>query len=152
MIVVRPARLTDAPAMSAVLIASITDLCVADHRGDAHVLAAWLANKTPASVAEWFGNREVTLIVAEQSREIAGVGGYSRQREILLNYVSPAYRFAGVSAALLEAMELRLGPGEARLQATETARRFYERRGWDSTGKSRELRGADGYPMKKTLH
>ena len=151
MILVRNARLDDAPAMSAVLIASITQLCVADHRSDPAVLAAWLANKTPESVAKWFDNPESTLVVAEHDREIAAVGGFNRAREITLNYVSPSHRFMGVSSALLEALELGLGAGEARLSSTETARRFYEHRGWKAAGDTATHRGVSGHPMRKMI-
>ena len=130
MILVRKARLADVPAMSAVLIASITELCTSDHRNDPKVLAGWLANKTPEGVAKWFDSKDNTLVVAEHDREIAAVGGYNTAREITLNYVAPNHRFAGVSTALLDAMELSLGAGDATLNSTETAQKFYTRRGW----------------------
>jgi hypothetical protein len=149
-IVVRNARISDAPAMSAVLIASITELCVADHRDDPATLASWLANKTPEGVAKWFGNADTTLVVAEHKGEIAAVGGFNAARQITLNYVSPSHRFVGVSSALLEAMELGLGPGEATLNSTETARKFYKRRGWEE-GPVYTGRFIDGYPMRKML-
>jgi N-acetylglutamate synthase-like GNAT family acetyltransferase len=129
-ILVRNARLADAPAMSAVLVSSITELCGADHHNDPQALANWLANKTPESVASWFGNAANTFVVAEHKGEIAAVGAFNVSREITLNYVAPAHRYAGVSTALLEAMELGLGTGEATLNSTETARQFYRSRGW----------------------
>jgi GNAT superfamily N-acetyltransferase len=150
-ILVRNARLADAPAMSAVLIASITELCVADHHNDPKVLAGWLANKTPEAVAKWFDNKDSTLVVAEHDREIAAVGGFNAAREITLNYVSPRHRFAGVSTALLEAMELGLGAGEARLDATETARRFYKSRGWKVAGEPKQDGGISCHAMRKIL-
>ena len=63
--------------MSAVLIASITELCVADHRDDPDILARWLANKTPEGVGEWFGNPANTLLVAEHDGEIAAAGAFN---------------------------------------------------------------------------
>jgi hypothetical protein len=90
-------------------------------------------------------------VVAEHNREIAAVGAFNASREILLNYVSPHHRFAGVSTALLEAMELGLVPGEATLNSTETARKFYKSRGWKLVGDAAKHRGRDGYPMRKVL-
>lgn len=151
MILVRNARLADVPAMSAVLIASITELCIADHRNDPKVLANWLANKTPEGVARWFNNPDATIVVAERHGEIAAVGGFNASREITLNYVAPAHRFVGVSTALLEGMELGLGAGEAKLSSTETARRFYKSRGWAETGADETFAGASAFPMHKML-
>jgi hypothetical protein len=150
-IVVRNARLAEAPAISAVLIASITELCTADHHNDPEALAGWLANKTPEGVAKWFGNPENTIVVAEHDREIAAVGAFNRSREIILNYVSPGHRFAGVSTSLLEAMELGLGPGDARLNSTVTAHRFYKHRGWKAADDPTRHGGIICYPMRKLL-
>jgi GNAT superfamily N-acetyltransferase len=151
-IVVRRARLDDAPAMSAVLIASITELCEADHRNDPQLLAGWRENKSPERVAQWFESPASTLLVAERNGEIAAVGGYfASGRVVSLNYVAPAHRFAGVSTALLAAIEAGLGSGEASLESTQTARRFYECRGWHVVGDLAKHRGIDGYPMRKLL-
>jgi GNAT superfamily N-acetyltransferase len=150
-ILVRNARLADAPAMSAVLISSITELCVADHHNDPAVLASWLANKSPEGVAKWFETPGTTLVVAEHKGEIAAVGAFNAAREITLNYVSPNHRFAGVSTALLEALELGLGPGEARLDATETARRFYRSRGWKAAGDPARHGGISCQSMRKLI-
>ena len=137
--------------MSAVLIASITELCAADHRGDPVALASWLANKSPAGVLEWFGNPANTLLVAERDGEVAAVGGYNAERMIILNYVSPRHRFAGVSRTMLAALEGALGPGEARLDSTLTARPFYLAAGWEEAGPPRPYRFVAGYPMRKLL-
>ena len=151
MIAIRPATPDDAPAMSAVLIDSITQLCVADHRNNPEALSSWLANKTPDGVALWFASPTSTLLVAERRGEIAAVGSYSSERKILLNYVSPRHRFAGVSKALLAAMEDSLGPGEARLDSSATARRFYLDAGWEENGPPEPYRFIPGYPMRKVL-
>lgn len=151
MIIVRPATLDDVPAMSAVLIASITELCVADHKNNPEALASWLTNKTPEGVAKWFASPTSTLLVAERDGEIAAVGSYSDERKILLNYVSPRHRFAGVSKTMLGAMEERLGPGEARLDSSATARRFYLDAGWTENGPPEPYQFVPGYPMRKVL-
>jgi GNAT superfamily N-acetyltransferase len=150
-ITIRPASLDDVPAMSAVLIASITELCVADHKNNPAALASWLANKTPEAVARWLDYPQSHLLVAERDGEIAAVGSYSDDRKILLNYVSPSHRFAGVSKALLAAMEKRLGPGEARLDSSATARQFYRDAGWAENGPPEPYQFVPGYPMRKVL-
>ena len=140
MITVRQAVPADAEAMSKVLIASITELCVADHQGNPDRLASWLANKTPEGVAAWFANPENTILVAERNGEIAACGAFNRSREINLNYVSPKHRFAGLSRALLAAMEAALGPGEVTLTSTRTAL-VLPRCRVDRGGRARDLCG-----------
>ena len=151
MIAIRPAVLEDADAMSAVLIASITELCAADHRNDPEAVASWLSNKSPDRIAEWFANPASTLLVAERNGEIAAVGAFNADRMIILNYVAPQHRFAGVSKALLVAMEKALGPGEATLDSTLTARPFYLAAGWHEAGPPKPYRRVDGYPMRKLI-
>jgi hypothetical protein len=150
-IAVRSATRADAPAMSAVLIASITALCVADHGNRPEALSRWLANKSPESVLGWFDNSDNRLFVAERHGAVAAVGGINTSREIILNYVSPEHRFAGVSSALLSAMEQALGSGEATLDSTATAHRFYLSRGWIDTGAVERYAGMVAWPMRKVL-
>ncbi len=151
MIHIRRAAPADASVMSSVLIDSITELCAADHKDDPAAIASWLSNKSPDRIAEWFENPANTLLVAQCDREVAAVGGFNASRMIILNYVSPNHRFAGVSKALLAAMEEALGPGEATLDSTLTARPFYLAAGWLEVGPPKAYRMVDGYPMRKML-
>lgn len=137
--------------MSAVLIASITELCVADHQNRPEALANWLANKSPDGVRQWFGNPANTMLVAERQGEIAACGAFNSKRWIILNYVSPRHRFAGVSRALLADMERRLGPGEAQLESTATARQFYLDAGWQQAGPAQPHGLIPAYAMRKAL-
>ncbi len=154
MILVRPAVPEDAAAMSAVLTASIRELCAADHCNDPGILAGWLRNKTPGMVLQMFGNPNAQLFVAEQDGQIAAVGCLNGIDEIGLNYVDPAHRFAGVSKALLAALEDRMreaGTTRARLTSTGTAHRFYLDSGWHDAGPCEADRGMLCYPMEKPL-
>lgn len=56
---IRRATPEDAEAACQVLRRSITELCIADHQGDAQSLAAWLANKTPENVRRWTANQHL---------------------------------------------------------------------------------------------
>ena len=147
MIIVRAATRADATDISELLIASITMLCGADHHDDPAALAAWLANKTPAGVRKWLASPDMKLFVAERDSDIAAVGAISTSREIGLNYVLPAHRFACVSKVLLKTMEVELGPGDATLTSTATAHRFYRRMGW------RDVLGVEGHaPSQLRMH
>jgi GNAT superfamily N-acetyltransferase len=150
---VRAATPDDADAMSAVLIASITELCVADHGGRPEALSRWLANKTPADVRAMLGDPARQTFVAERAGAVAAVGAIDRDdRVVSLNYVSPRHRFKGVSSALLAALETSLGPGEASLDSTATALQFYRDRGWVDSGAPQDWAGVmRAYPMRKML-
>lgn len=155
MITVRPARMADAEAMSRVLIASITELCTADHGNDAAIIAAWTRNKTADSVGRMIANPEGTMLVAERGGKIAAVGCILAPDEIGLNYVAPAHRLQGVSRALLGAMEALLqqrGVTLARLTSTATAHQFYLGAAWEDAGPEDRTRpGMVAYPMHKRL-
>jgi GNAT superfamily N-acetyltransferase len=108
----RPPEAADSGPISALLIASIRTLCVADHGNDPARLAPWLANKTPEHVAGWIASGETRMSLAERAGSVAGVGGWTvaapgRGRIVLL-YVAPDHAGAGVGAALLARMEAEM--------------------------------------------
>jgi GNAT superfamily N-acetyltransferase len=151
-ITVRPATDADIAAMSEIMTASIRDLCAADHKDDPAAIARWTANKTPAGVAEMLANHDALFFLAERDGAPAAVGSiHLAVREIGLNYVHPAHRFAGVSKALLAALEDALGPGDARLDSTATAHGFYLSCGWADAGPVGGRFGLTDYPMTKRL-
>ncbi len=86
---------------------------------------------------------------------ILAVGSVRDSGEITMNYVAPVARFRGVSAALLAALEVRAADrGNARctLHSTETAHRFYLRRGYRDDGPPVGKFGSrGGYPMSKPI-
>lgn len=134
---------------------SIIELCRADHQDDPTLLAAWLSNKTPETVAAWMRRRDASYLIVVEGAALAAVGAVTDAGEILLNYVSPDARFRGASRALLAALEARAGErGATRctLISTETARRFYRARGYAETGAPVRKYGMEsGYPMAKDL-
>jgi GNAT superfamily N-acetyltransferase len=153
-ILVRRAIPADVPAMSRVLIASITALCAADHKNAPVAIAAWTANKSEAGVGEMLANPDLVMFVAEWRGAVAAVGAVTRSGDVALNYVAPEVRFKGVSKALLARLEeelATLGFDQARLESTETARRFYENCGWLADGPQATGRHVNGFPMKKPL-
>ena len=155
MILVRPATEADLPEMSRVLIASITELCIADHRGAPERLAGWTANKTPEGVARMLANPQLRLLVAELDGRVAAVGAVVPESgEVSLNYVDPAARFRGVSKALLAVLEAELrghGVVEAQLTSTITARGFYHAAGWREDAAPVACMGGEGHRMRKRL-
>lgn len=151
---VRRAVPEDAEAVCAVLRRSITELCIADHGGEADVLDGWLRNKTPQTVRGWIA--ESLLVVADIDGTVAGVAGADETRgEVTLNDVAPDFRFQGVSASLLLAIEAALavpGRDDVTLTSTETAYRFYSARGYEARGGPLLWRGGRlVHPMIKRL-
>jgi HAD superfamily hydrolase (TIGR01509 family) len=151
---VRDARPGEAAEIAAVLRASITGLCAADHRGDPAVIAAWTANKTPDTVAGWIDDPGQRLVVATCGGAIAGVAAARPSGEILLLYVAPEAAEKGCGTALLGVLEAWLrdrGAAAVRLESTATARAFYAARGYARAGPPVHRRGASGYPLVKRL-
>lgn len=125
---IRTADPEDAAAACETVRRSIIELCVADHADDPAILAAWLANKTPADVRAWIANPDNIILVATEGDIVLGVGAVTRGGEIILNYVSPDARFRGISKALLRELEVKaaaLGNSARTLTSTLTARAFY---------------------------
>ena len=149
----RRARPKDAASAAAVLCASITGLCVADHGNEPEILARWLANKTPRDVRRWI-DAPGCVVVAEEYGRIVGVGGAAASGEITLNYVLPEARFRGVSKAVLGALEVYLradGHARSTLSSTRTAHRFYLAAGYVDAGEPQSWRGLTAFPMIKDL-
>jgi hypothetical protein len=67
-------------------------LCVADHGSDPAILNAWLANRTPETVAAWAAQKGSSLLLAVEGDAILGVGSVTDAGEIALNYVAPDAR------------------------------------------------------------
>ncbi|MDK3019190.1 GNAT family N-acetyltransferase [Pseudodonghicola flavimaris] len=151
---IRPARPEDAAVAARILTTSITELCRADHQNDPAAVANWIANKTPDTLAAWIAGGGIRI--AEADGTPAAVGALDPAAgTITLNYVDPAYRRRGLSAALLAAMETELaaaGIATARLTSTATARDFYLHHGWRSAGPGRTGRWILGYPLEKRLN
>lgn len=153
---IRRAAAEDAAAAAHCLRRSISLLCAADHCNDAPTLERWLANKTAAQVAQWVASPAHVALVADRHGEIDGVALLSRtQGRIALLYVDPDARFAGVSDALLRALEAAAradGMRTLHLVSTATARRFYASRGYVADGEPVAGFGVTrSQPMVKTL-
>lgn len=154
MIAIRQAEDRDVETLSILLCASIRELCTADHNDDPELIARWTADKTPEHVAAWIANPRNTLFVAERDGQPACVGCINAGGQVLLNYVAPAHRFRGVSAAMLAHLEAVLADRNidtARLTSTKTAHRFDRDAGWADVGESETVFGITGYPMEKKL-
>ena len=154
MITIRPPVAGDVPAMSRVLIASITGLCWDDHRGNAEIIASWTRNKSPDSIGRWVASPDLFMLVAEHDGAIAAVGSLNRPDEIGLNYVSPDHRRQGVSKAMLGALEEAMrerGTRIGRLTSTQTAHAFYLAMGWQDAGPPELGHSVPGFPMQKRL-
>ena len=155
-VMIRDAVPNDATAACQVLRRSITELCVADHKNDPIILGKWLSNKTTENFQAWIAQSDHSLLVAFENEHIFAVGSVTDAGQITLNYVSPEFRFRGISKALLVALEKRAikrGCTSCTLNSTETARRFYLSHGYVEAGPPAGHFGMiSGYPMSKALN
>ncbi|MGL4287157.1 MAG: GNAT family N-acetyltransferase [Phreatobacter sp.] len=148
-------RAIDADTVEAaeVLRRSIAELCRPDHHDDPAILAGWLANKTPETVAAWIADPDTLVMVAiDATGAIAGVGSAANAGEITCNYVAPTFRFRGVSRAMVARLEqylASLGRRRAVLTSTATAHRFYLSAGYLDDGPSKPWPGGSIHPMVK---
>lgn len=152
---IRQAKSDDDHKICDVLRRSITELCSVDHDGRDEILLPWLENKTAENVRKWMKIPNNLMLVAEANENICGVGLVSSEGNILLNYVSPDYRFQGVSKAILEHLEMYLISreiGVVGLRSTYTARQFYSKQGFIPACEPQTWRGGKfSYPMEKRL-
>jgi GNAT superfamily N-acetyltransferase len=106
-------------------------------------------------VRSWIANPNIHVVIAIEGAAIIGVGAVTSSGEIILNYVSPAARFRGISKAILswlEAKALELGNARCVLKSTETARRFYLTSGYVQQGSpTGSFARITCYPMEKQL-
>ena len=150
---IREACMEDAEESCAVIQRSITELCEADHQGDAPTISLWLANKTAENMRCWIA--QTYVFVATEDVRIVGVGAITTSGEITLNYVLPDARFRGISKSLLRRMERKaseLGVRTITLQSSLTALRFYGSAGYRRDGPPTKGFGITfGHPMMKKL-
>lgn len=152
---IRRAVEDDACAASQVLCRSITECCAEDHQNDPDIIAAWIRNKTPATVRGWLLNEHLFSVVAVIDREIVGIGASSRSSEILLCYVVPEVRFTGTGRALLLSIERNARETNVlslHLNSTLTAHAFYSRNGFETNGPAVLAFGMKSLPMTKRLN
>ena len=145
---VRCARDGDEGPASDLVRRSVTELCVAEYRGDAQVLARWLADKTPGDFRRRIGSADKSVCVAVRGDgRLAAVGMVAWRGEILLNYVAPEARFLGASKALVAHMEGHLrarGVERVTLFSGHVARRFYRSLGYQEVGRRESRYGTLG--------
>lgn len=125
--IVRLAKIEDANQGICVLRSSIIKLCENDHHSNMDQIKDWLANKTTDIWCNWVNSAKFSLFITELDEVIAGVSMISLNGVILLNYVSPDYRFKGVSKAMLNHMEefaKNIGILMCTLQSTYTYKDF----------------------------
>jgi GNAT superfamily N-acetyltransferase len=151
----RTAEAKDAAAAVEVVRRSITELCMADHHGDAETLAKWLSNKTVPTFAAWFSRDDNFCVIAESAGRVVGVGLLHRSGEINLFYLAPGVQRRGIGKAIHATLEERARAWALRglrLDSTALARPFYEKLGYRPAGARKPSFGVlHVYPYEKTL-
>nr|WP_315257874.1 GNAT family N-acetyltransferase [uncultured Duganella sp.] len=127
---IRIAASTDAEAACTVLRRSIQECCELDHKNDPAILDAWLGNKTPQMVANWFGSPTNFSLVALSEGEVVGVALLTGAGKLALCYLLPEARGKGVGKAL-------------QLHSTATGKEFFAQRGYIDAGLVRSPYGVE---------
>jgi putative acetyltransferase len=149
----RPYLATDAPICAAIFEASITELT-----GDDYTEAqqeAWVAALDEDTLADRLG-RQLTLIATLQDAPV-GFASLRNGNHVDLLFVHPGAVGHGVATALLDALErLASARGATKLTAdvSDTAHRFFTRRGYVAQSRNTVPRGDEwlgNTTMQKTL-
>lgn len=151
---IRKAVPTDAVPACTLLRRSIEEVCEPDHRGRPDVLDAWLANKTPETIAAWFASPTNHAIVAERDGQLLGLALLTQAGKVALCYVEPGALRIGVGRALLAAVEEQARAWSIRklnLHSPESCASFYERHGYANAGLEKSCFGLECNLMWKQL-
>jgi len=126
----RPMLPTDAPLLAEIFRASIEELATEDY-SEAQQEAWASAADDEAAFAEKLAD-ELTLVATHAGAAI-GFASLADNRRIDMLYVHPAAAGQGAAAMLLDALEklaAARGAKELSVDASDTARGFFERRGF----------------------
>lgn len=127
----RPVLPADAPALAAIFRAAVEELAIEDY-DDAQV-EAWASRADDEDFAARLGGG--LTLVATLDGELAGFATLRGRDEIDMLYVAPDCARRGVATALCDALEkLAAARGAAQLvtEASDTARAFFARRGYEA--------------------
>lgn len=152
--VLRPAAPTEVPALAALFTASVHALAAAYYTPEQ--LAAWAPQ--PPDLAGWRQRLSaLRTLVAEADGQLAGFIAYAVDGHIDLLFVAPEHARSGVASRLYTAAEqaLRgLGVKTLRTEASEAARGFFARHGFEVLELQEAVRGGQRlrrYAMRKHI-
>ncbi|MYM83970.1 GNAT family N-acetyltransferase [Duganella sp. FT50W] len=143
---IRIAALPDAEAVCTVLCRSIRECCELDHQNDPAILDAWLGNKTPQMVANWFSSPTNFSLVAVSEGTVVGVALLTGAGKLALCYLLPEARGKGIGKALLKRMEEQAcawGVKALQLHSTATGKAFFAHCGYIDAGLVRSPYGVE---------
>ncbi|NRR32015.1 GNAT family N-acetyltransferase [Oxalobacteraceae bacterium] len=143
---IRIAASSDASAACNVLRRSISECCVLDHKNDPAILDAWLGNKTPQMVANWFSSPTNYSLVAVDGEDVVGVALLTGAGKLALCYLLPEARSKGAGKALLAKVEEQAfswGVKALQLHSTATGEAFFAHHGYIHSGKVRSPYGVE---------
>ncbi|MFD1694094.1 GNAT family N-acetyltransferase [Roseibium aestuarii] len=133
---------------------SVEELCAADHAGAGPGLDAWLNALATDRIERWITRPGVFLMAVDETTQVLGAVAATTMGEIALLHVLPEARFQGVSKALLRQLGRALddlGASHLLVRSPETARRFFEARGFEPAGPAEEREGLRLHPLRKAL-
>jgi len=152
---IQEAVVAQAADICSVMHASIIQLCAQDHDNDQSKIDAWLESKTEDNCLEWITDSNSTVLVALDVDAVVGVAHIGNNGHLILCYLLPRVKGAGVGKMLLAAVEIQasdLGLNAVTLESTLTARGFYEHHGYTYNALATSCSGPDCIPLIKNIH
>ena len=155
-VTIRAYRQTDAVDLAEVMWRSVREVAVTDYTREQ--VEAWLPERlSPDTMHMWASSGREVLVATDSGGRVVGYTDLESDGHIDHLYCAPEAVGEGVAAALCDALEaLAASEGVRRLQveASEAARRLFERRGFRVDSRREwELRGVliHNYVMSKAL-
>lgn len=128
---IEPAQIQDCADIIYVIQKSILS-CVLDHQNNTQIIADWLANKTVEQLSSWMQHNP-SYVYRDQQQHIIAFILFSKQGDILLNYVLPEGQHQGIGSQLIAQVRYhlqQLSITQICVESTLTAAPFYQKQGF----------------------
>ena len=142
---IRPARTSDAEAISA-LILDLANYFIADPESPA--VAPFLETLTPQATEERIVSEEYECFVAEDDGEISGALVMRNETHLYHLFVRAECQGQGIAGALWDHVLARSDASSFTVNSSINARPVYERFGFEATDEAQHQNGLDFVPMK----
>ncbi len=142
----RPGRVEDAPALSALILRFSAELTLAPDGAGAE---RFFDSVSAAALARLLADPRYLYVVAMQGDTLAGFAGLRDRSHLFHLFVAPGFQRRGLATRLWQALRGGFDDGAVRFSVNSSplARPFYERLGFVADGPCVEMNGLAFVPM-----